>query len=1041
VESFRARSAATQLPAPPARRKDSERLVWIDWLKVLVVFGVFVYHVAQPFVVVPWVVSNDERSTALSALAGFAYLFGMPLMFLLAGATAWLSLGRRSLRAYGAVRVRRLLVPLVVGIAVLTPLQWWLAAAIAHGGEDPLNTIRWFYGGMRFEPTSRWFGDYGMHLWFIAFLLAYSILCLPLLGFLRRSFAARALDRLATLSTPVLLLALLMPILIGQLLLRIPTPAYGDWADFALWLGFFALGVVLIAETRVLDRVVRSGPRLAALGMALVVAAAAGIGITWTTGIIPFGQAGDLMLLETGPVLDLPSLGYITWRTAAGAALVGASLWIGVRWFTWQPPGLQWASRAILPFYVLHHPVAVAVAAMVVPWSLGIWPKFAIIGIVTLAGTMALTVLSMHTRAGRALFGIPSPARRPRTGSSPMPAPADPFAIHSGEPLRPERIADGPSNMVDALRAAVRRYPDQEALRWKEGGRWMGMTYAELWSRVRRVSLGLEQRGMAAGDRIVIVSRSRPEWVIADYASLALGAVVCPIYPGESDARIELIARGLRPRLMFVEHQRQLSRIGEIAPTVLLPSAPDASPRAGTLDDVERDGQVAERELGDAWDERVDRLQRSHIATIVQTIDEEGVARGAVLTHGNVLHNLDAIRDALPLRRGDVVLSILPLSHMMERGGGVLVPLATGATVAFAEPRVDRLIENMREVRPHAMLVVPLFLTHLAKGMRGASVDQPGPVGGVARWSLATGAAARGHAGVASSRHSWLRLALADLLVLRRLRAVTGGRLRYVCCGGAPLPVEVGESLSAVGIPVLEGYGMTECSPGLTMNRLGSQRFGTVGPPIPGTELRIDAESGEVLARGPQVMRGYHDLRRQTAATMLSDGWLRTGDLGEWDACGNLRILGVRKDLLVLATGKKVSPRPLEAELEASDLIARAALVNLGDEGVGILVWPNAAHLATRSALDGATPEEMLGAEVRRLLTGRASYERPRRLGILPRDLSVEGGEIAADGRPNRAVIVANWRSIATAPISWRTREVAQAAVLPSPLGAVSSAG
>ena len=188
-------------------------------------------------------------------------------------------------------------------------------------------------------------------------------------------------------------------------------------------------------------------------------------------------------------------------------------------------------------------------------------------------------------------------------------------------------------------------------------------------------------------------------------------------------------------------------------------------------------------------------------------------------------------------------------------------------------------------------------------------------------------------------------------------------------------------------------------------------------------------------------MQGYHDLPRQTAATLLPGGWLRTGDLGDWDAAGNLRITGVRKDLLVLATGKKVSPRALEAELEGSDLIARATIIDLGDDGIGVLLWPNDESIQARAALDGATVKELLIGEVRRLIGARAPYERPRRMGILPRDLSVAAMELTADGRRNRAVIGTNWASTATIPMPWRTRETAPVSVLPSWLGAVSSAG
>ena len=1039
MEPFQARSDATMSP-PQASADVTERLVWIDWLKVIVVFGVFVYHAAEPFLVIEWIVSNDQRSTVLSALAGFLFLFGMPLMFLLTGATAWLSLGRRSLSAYGIDRVRRLLIPLVAGILILTPLQWWLAAAIDRGGENPLNTIAWFFGGMRFEPTMRWFGDYGMHLWFIAFLLAYSILCLPLLGALRRPAGARLLSGLAALSTPVLLLILFVPILASQYLLRIPAPAYRDWADFALWLGFFAVGVALVADQRLLNAVVRSGPRLIGIGVALVGCGVAAVGIALANGLIPAAEAGNLRGLETAPALDVPSLAYITLRTGAGAALVGGCLWMGVRWFRSQPSWLPRANRAILPFYVLHHPVAVGVAGVVVQWSMGLWAKLAVVLVVSLAGTLALTELTMRTRLGRALFGIPGETERPAksAGGPAISAPADPFGIHAGPALSvPE--ADRHRSVVGALQATVRRRPGGEALRWKDEGRWIGLTYAELWNRVRAASLALQGRGLRAGDHVVIVSRSRHEWVVADFAALALGAVVCPIYPGESDARIEQIARGLRPRLMFVEDERQRSRFGDIAPTVVLGSPAEAMRGLVTLMDLERRGADPRPGQAEAWQAGVDGMDRSAVATIVQTIDQEGVACGAVLTHGNVLHNVEAARDVLPVRSGEVVLAMLPLSHMLERLT-VLITMANGGTVAFAESRIDRWADNMREVRPHVMAVVPLFLTRVVKGMRGGSVERPGMIGRLAAWSLRIGGVARGQSGRAIRPRGWLRLAVADLLVLRRLRAATGGRLRYICCGGAPLPVEVAEFLAAAGVPVIEGYGMTEASPLLTVSRLGRQRHGTVGPPVAGTELRIEAETGEILARGPQVMQGYHELPPQTAATLTQDGWLRTGDLGAWDAAGNLRITGIRKDLLVLASGKKVSPRPLEAELEGSDLIARATVVDLGNNGLGVLVWPDDS-VRSRAALDGATVQDLLVGELRRLLGGHASYERPRRLGILPRDLSVETGELTADGRRNRAAIVTNWASAATIPLSWRTRQTEQVSVLPSPLGAVSSAG
>ena len=515
----------------------------------------------------------------------------MPLMFLLTGATSWLSLGQRSLTGYGMTRVRRLLLPLIAGIVILTPLQWWLAAAIARGGENPLNTIAWFFGGMRFEPTSRWFGDYGMHLWFIAFLLAYSIL-LPAAARRAAPPGGCASARLAGVAAhPAMLVILFAPILLSQWLLRIPTPSYRDWADFALWFGFFVVGVILVADQRLLNAVVRNGPRLIGIGVALVAGGVAVVGVALAIGLVPAGEAGNLQRLETAPVLDVPSLGYITLRTAAGAALTGGCLWIGVRRFRSQPAWLPRANRAILPFYVLYHPVAVAVSAVVVQWSMGLWAKLAVILAVSLAGTLGLTELAMRTRVGRcassasrrmpraALSRLSRQHHRPPTPS--RSTPAQTLSLPEAERHR---------SVVGALagdRAPAAHRPRPCAGRTRADG--SASTYAELWNRIRATSLALQQRGVGAGDHVVIISRSRPEWVVADFAAQALGAVVCPIYPGESDARIEQIARGLRPRLLFVEDERQLSRFGDIAPTVVLGTPTEDGARVVTLADVAAD--------------------------------------------------------------------------------------------------------------------------------------------------------------------------------------------------------------------------------------------------------------------------------------------------------------------------------------------------------------------------------------------------------------------------------------------------------------------
>jgi hypothetical protein len=295
------------------------------------------------------------------------------------------------------VRARRLLIPLVVGLAVLSPFQVWIADAIGGSGLGPVEGLRAWYADVKLAPTPEWFGDYGFHLWFIAFLLVYALASMPLLAVLRRPGAERALARLAGLPAGVVAAVLLVPLLASQWLLRIPAPGYRDWADFALWLGFFWLGIVLMAERRLLGRALQAGPWLGLLGVVL------------TLIFIPIALSGALWDLEGSPRLGLATLGYVTLRTGVAVGLVGGCLWIGARWFTAQPGILRWASRAILPFYVIHHPVIVVVAALVVPWGIDLWLKFGLIAALSLAGTLLLTDAAMRTRLGRALFGLPRP--------------------------------------------------------------------------------------------------------------------------------------------------------------------------------------------------------------------------------------------------------------------------------------------------------------------------------------------------------------------------------------------------------------------------------------------------------------------------------------------------------------------------------------------------------------------------------------------------------------------------------------------------------
>ena len=599
--------------------------------------------------------------------------------------------------------------------------------------------------------------------------------------------------------------------------------------------------------------------------------------------------------------------------------------------------------------------------------------------------------------------------------------------------------ADRMPNVVALVERAVERYPAREAMRWKltkaqraeDGGegRWTSRTYREMWDWVTSVSLGLSDLGVGDGDRVCIIARTRPEWTIADLASLALGAVTCPVYPQSEPGQAAFVINNTGAKAIFVENAQQAAKIASIraeCPTLEHVVTLDPTGRFPdgtlTLEDV-----IARADLDPrhrlAWRDGMRAVDRDHLATVIHTSGTTGNPKGAMLSHGNLLFNYEAANQVVDFYETDVFLSFLPLSHIYGRIVDEVVALGRGAAVVYAEALLERLPANMVEVQPTVMGSVPRLYERVYA--RVSSAVEAGSPTKQKIFHWATGLGAQKYENHLAGRGDslWLKaqLKVADLLVFKKIRERTGGRVRYFVSGSAPLAREIGEFFYGMGMLVLEGYGLTETSPFVSINRPDDFVFGTVGRAAPGSEVMIDELTGEILVRGPQVMQGYLNQPDETAKAIDADGWFHTGDIGELDQIGRIRITDRLKNIIVLANGKNVSPAPMEAALSTSRYVAQAVILGDRQAYTGALIAPDFDELGAWAAVNGLaeTPPEQLveekavqklfDQEVRRTLEGFAVYERPRRVALLPRLLTEEAGELTPSLKTKNRVVLANW--------------------------------
>jgi long-chain acyl-CoA synthetase len=567
------------------------------------------------------------------------------------------------------------------------------------------------------------------------------------------------------------------------------------------------------------------------------------------------------------------------------------------------------------------------------------------------------------------------------------------------------------------------------AFRSKVGGAWVGITHRAALDRVQTISLGLRELGIKPGDKVALISENRPEWALADYACLTARTADVPIYPTLTAKQTEYILRDSESVAVFCSTIAQVDKV--LAVQDALPGlkhiiafdagAAAGRPRVLSLAALESQGRAAAPRYP-KWKQEALAAGPDELATLIYTSGTTGDPKGVMLSHYNIWSNVQACLQMIPIGGGDECLSMLPLSHSYERMVDYTL-FQAGVIINYAES-FDTVAANLGEVKPTVVLSVPrlyekVYARVLENALSGSAVKRA-----IFFWAKRAGEqwATLALAGLPIPQGLAIKKKIADRLVFAKLRARTGGRVRFFVSGAAPLSADIAKFFYSAGLPVIEGYGLTESSPVLTLNPLDRIKLGTVGRAIPGIELRIAAD-GEIFARGPNIMQGYYKLPEATRETVDAEGWLHTGDIGEVDSDGYLKITDRKKELLKTAGGKYIAPQPIEGMAKRNKFVANAVLYGDRRKFPIVLIVPNYDTLerwARERKLTWGTRAELIALadvqakverEVMSSLHDLAKFETPKKVVLLEKDFTIEAGELTPTLKVKRRVVEQHYKA------------------------------
>ena len=561
-------------------------------------------------------------------------------------------------------------------------------------------------------------------------------------------------------------------------------------------------------------------------------------------------------------------------------------------------------------------------------------------------------------------------------------------------------------------------------LKHKVDNQYVDVSYDEFSSSTENLAFGLAQLGVKRGNKVSIIAENRPEWVYADMAILGLGGVDVPLYPISTSDTIEFILNNSESVGIIVSNNFHLNKVLKIRDNcktlqfIIVMNDMDVSQynKVYTFKQVLEMGESLKSEQPKLFKDSLNIAQPDDLATIIYTSGTTGEPKGVMLTHWNIMSNVDSALKTFPMDDTDIFLSFLPLCHIFERMAGYYTALSCGAMICYAES-IEKIAQNMTEVKPTVMTAVPRLFERMHSRIIKNVETQPEKKQKIFQWALEVGRTfyETKRDGRSIPIGLTIKHKLADKLVFKKLRERTGGRLRFFISGGAALSRDLGEFFVSAGMQIIEGYGLTESSPVLACNRLDDFKFGTVGKVFPGVEIKI-ASDGEILAHGPNIMQGYYKNKKETEAT-IKDGWLHTGDIGVFDAEGFLIITDRKKHLFKTSSGKYIAPTPIENLFLASKYIDQFVLIGDRRMFLSALIVPDfdavkeyadahrIQYTTVQDLLETKQIYELLEKELGQFQKRLANYERVRKFKILEQPFTIETGEMTPSLKLKRKVI------------------------------------